>query len=229
LDLFLQIELLANSEKLRLFAKALDRLEFIPVETAKYYQFIRLFEGGVVPQKVKIDLLSGPPNDVSGLRLEDNRRIKSRDTTIAVHTRRTEEAVAIQEEAIVIKIQGYRLNGGEAQGIVFLPNTFSYLLMKIHAFRDKEEGGDRESASKHAADLYQILALTTEVEWEAAKRLRLQHSLNPSVQKAEEIVREQFTASEQLGVIRLREYSSFFRQVIPTDFSSILTELFLEI
>ncbi len=176
LDLFLQIELLASVDKARLFAEALERLDFKPVETAKYYQFIRLFGEDIGQRTVKIDLLAGPPEHSNGLRLEDDRRIKPRDKTIALHARRTDEAVAIEENGIHFTVRGLRLNESEAEGVVYLPNVFSYLLMKLHAFQDKEERGNSENAGKHAADLYQILALTTEQDWETAKHLRSQHS-----------------------------------------------------
>lgn len=226
LDLFLQMELLASPDKAQLFAGVLDRLGFAPVQTAKYYQFWRSFDADAGQRVVKIDLLAGPPHDPSGLRLEDNRRIKPRDKTIALHAHRTEEAVAVEDEAIRVSVRGRLLDGVEAQGFVDLPNAFSYLLMKVHAFHDREARGDTENAGKHAADLYQILALTTEPEWETAKRLRTQHSRNPTVERVGEIVQERFTAPNQLGIIRLREYSPFFRQVNSVEFSSILTELF---
>lgn len=226
LDLFLQIELLASPEKARLFADVLSRLSFAPVETAKYYQFWRRYDTDTGPRTVKLDLLAGPPLDPSGLRLEDDRRIKPRDRTISLHAHRTEEAIAIEDKAIRITVQGHRLNGVEAHGIVYLPNAFSYLLMKLYAFHDREERSDSDNAGKHAADLYQILALTTESEWEIAKRLSVQHSHNPAVRKGREIVRDRFTKANQLGLIRLRDYSPSFRQVDVTEFSSILVELF---
>lgn len=226
LDLFLRIELLASSDKARLFEGALKRLNFAPVETARYYQFWRIFDADTGPRTVKIDLLAGPPHDPSGLRLEDSRRIKPRDKSIALHAHRTEEAIAIEDETISVSVQGHLLDGVQARGVVCVPNAFSYLLMKLYAFSDREEKGETDYAGKHAADLYQILALTTELEWEVAKRLRQKHGQNPAVKKAGEIVRERFTAADQFGIIRLREYAPFFRQVNAEELSSILTELF---
>ena len=152
LDLFLQTELLADSEQARFLAEAVLRVEFGVVETAKFYQFRRSFTEANQNLIVKIDLLTGPPSstvDLNNLRIEDDRRVKPRDKTISLHARRTEEAVAIDEALIPVEIQGKRFNGKESQGQVFLPNMFTYLMMKLHAFNDKERRGESENASKH--------------------------------------------------------------------------------
>ena len=230
LDLFLRTELLADSEQARFLAEALLRLEFVVVETAKFYQFRRSFTEADQNFVVKIDLLTGPPSstvDLNHLRIEDDRRVKPRDKTISLHARRTQEAVAINEALIPVEIHGKRFNGKESQGRVFLPNTFTYLMMKLHAFSDKERRGEGESASKHAADVYQILAVTNEQDWETAKELRRRYLEIPAVKNACRIVQDRFAFPDQMGLIRLREYSPAFRQVDTTEISSILTELFV--
>ena len=231
LDLFLGTELLADSGQARHLAEALCRLGFVVVETAKFYQFRKTFTEANQDFTVKIDLLTGPPSsaiDPNNLRIEDSRRIKPRDKTISLHARRTDEAVAIDEALVPVVIQGSRFSGENAQGQVFLPNALSYLLMKLHAFSDKELCGESKNASKHAADVYQVLAVTDEEEWETAKNLQKKFSASAAVKNAHRIVQQQFIKPDQMGIIRLREYSPVLKQANLTEFSLILAELFTQ-
>ena len=67
IDLYLRADLLINSEKLIPLREALDNLDFIPVEKAKYYQFYKTdIEGLPEDAVLKLDILTGPPSFFHG-------------------------------------------------------------------------------------------------------------------------------------------------------------------
>ena len=59
LDLFLRPDLLIRSKKLEPLAKAIDRLNYTVVPSAKKYQFSRMGPGGTEAGSIKIDILTG--------------------------------------------------------------------------------------------------------------------------------------------------------------------------
>jgi hypothetical protein len=208
LDLFLRTEVLADPERARVLAEALSRLGCEPVEGAKYLQFVRNIEtaGGV--RQVKFDLLTGPPYPGVDLRLirRDSRRWRPRGERIPLHAHPTPEAVGLEEELLEIRLHGRRTTGEEFADSVYLPQTFTYALMKLTACRDRIDDPDKDLGRHHALDLYTIVATATEQEWETALRLYRKHQHDEPVQEACRIVRTYFCGPEALGTLRLREH-----------------------
>src|SRR2546428_1493149 len=60
LDLFLRTEIIADPRRTRLLAEALQRLGCRPVESARYFQFIRTVPLLGEAREVKFDILTGP-------------------------------------------------------------------------------------------------------------------------------------------------------------------------
>ena len=99
-------------------------------------------------------------------------------------------------------------------------------MMKLFAFRDRLDDPDKEFGRYHALDLYTILATTTEEEWEYALQLRDQHKNDPFTIEAGQLVSKYFSASERMGMIRLRESPYSRPQLQIEKFMSVLQELF---
>lgn len=153
LDLFLRTEVLATPDQLQRIADALNRLEYKVIDAARYYQFVKKVEGLIEPDGIKVDLLTRmPPShyiETGQIRIRDGRRVKSGKEGIGLHARRTDEAVAIEDNPIEISVKGNRTTGEEHIASIFLPQAFAYAMMKLFAFRDQKDESGKKGYGRH--------------------------------------------------------------------------------
>ena len=123
-------------------------------------------------------------------------------------------------------LSGNLSSGEPSQGEVYLPTPYTFLIMKLFAFRDRLYDADKEYGRYHTLDMYTILATTTEIEWRHALELRDQQREDPHIIEAGYLVSEYFTAFGRLGMIRLRESPYYRIELQLDDFMSALQELF---
>jgi hypothetical protein len=225
LDLFLRPELLIQPGKLIPFSSAIEKLGYKVIETARNYQFIKpdaTGKGGI-----KIDLLTGPQSCFSGTTVRtDIRRVRP-NPSVGLHAHPVEEAPALEVGLLPIILSGSMSNGTNGEGEISIPHPYSYLLMKIFAFRDRIADESKEFSRYHALDLYNIIATTTEDEWNAFPEFRRRFGDNNQVKEAGIIVKQNFSALNQLGIIRIRESRYFRPELQIGDFISIIKETFL--
>lgn len=182
--------------------------------------------GGTDAGSIKLDILTGPQSCFQGTRVRaDDRRARPKPS-VGIHAHPVDEAPTLEEELLAVSLDG-RLGSGEpSQAEAFLPHPYTFLMMKLFAFRDRLDDADKEFGRYHALDLYTILGTTTEEEWEDALKLRVQHGNHPYVVQAGRLVSEHFSAFDRLGMIRLRE-SPYYRPGFQLNkFMSALQELF---
>ena len=139
IDLLLRAEVVTDSSSMRPIRMALDRIGCQVIETAKYMQFARAVETGTV----KIDLLAGPLGQYADRVPNDPRRIKPQPS-VKLHARKLDEAVAVEEHPLRIPVSGRLSSGREHTATVFVPQPFTYLIMKLTAFRDRLHDEDKE-------------------------------------------------------------------------------------
>ena len=226
LDLFLHPELLIESAKLKPLAEAIARLDYQVVPGAEKYEFVRPGSGGAVAASVKIDILTGPQDRFQGTKVRADARRARPKPSVGIHAHPVDEALTLEEALMPVLISG-KLGSGELwKAEVFLPHPYTFLMMKLFAFRDRLDEADKEFGRYHALDLYSILSTTTEEEWRYALKLRDQHGKQPYDLEAEILVSENFSALDRLGMVRLRE-STYYRSELQLDeFMSALQELF---
>jgi hypothetical protein len=227
LDLFLRPELIVDSARLKPLAQAISDLDYKPVPGAEKYQFIKSADGGTEAAKLKIDILTGPRAAFSntGVRVDD-RRVRPRPS-VDLHAHPVDEAPTLERNLLPVTVSGTLSSGKPWTGEVFLPHPFTFVMMKLFAFRDwLKKNTDQEKAQYHALDVYSIVATTTEEEWKQALTLRDEFQQHPFVIEAAHIGHEYFARPEQMGLIRLQE-SRYYRDDFKLrDFTSILLELF---
>ena len=225
LDLFLRTEVLVDLARTRQVAEAIGRLGYSAVETAKYLQWYREVNVGGVSQKVKLDILVGPLGEVrSQLYVKKWPRVRPREP-VHFHARATEEAVHLECDALPVTVTGNRSGGEPASGQVLIPHAFPYLLMKLHAFDDRRRKGEPEKEQLHALDLYSIVGMMTEAEYNRAKELGQVYSGTKGVERARTIVSDCFASTMLKGVLRLREHK-LFRDDFDLDvFRDVLKEV----
>src|SRR5260370_16134459 len=100
-------------------------------------------------------------------------------------------------------------------------------MMKLHAFDDRKDDANKDLGRHHALDLYTIVGMMTEQEYERAKELGVTHAGNGHVARACAIVRGHFTSRTAVGVLRLREHKLFREDFLVDDGLSVLREIFL--
>ena len=226
LDLFLRPELLIESAKLKPLAEAIAKLGYQVVPGAEKYQFVKPGPGGAEAGSIKIDILTGPQSCFQGTRVKADARRARPNPSVGLHAHPVEEALTLEEALLPVLMSGTLGSGEPWQAEVFLPHPYTFLMMKLFAFRGRFGAADKEFGRYHALDLYTILATTTEEEWGYGLELRDQYGDEPYVMEAGRLVSKYFSALDRLGMIRLRE-SPYYRPELQLDeFMLALQELF---
>ena len=224
IDLLLRPEILVAPEHMDTLRETLDRLAFEPVEGAEYYQFQKPLGAG---RAVRFDFLTGPPSQFThrqDLRI-DPRRIRPRQS-VGLHAHPLEAAIAYEKEATRVAVTGLRSNGAPYRADILVPQAFTYMLMKLFAFRDRRDDPDKDMARHHALDLYRVAAMMTEVEYEVVRRLATENREASVVREAGRIVAEFFSSSTALGMLRIREHPLYSDDMDIEEVLRLLAELF---
>jgi hypothetical protein len=225
LDLFLRTEVLIDLERTRTVAEAIRRLRYSPVEAAKFLQWKREVVVAGVSQEVKIDILVGPLGDSRKALSVSMPRVRPKGK-IEFHAHAVEEAIRIEDGPLAITVTGQRSGGEQHTATVHVPQAFPYLMMKLHAFEDRKNKGQTDKARHHALDLYTIVGIMTEGEYERARDLAVVHVGNEYVKRPRAIVRDHFAGRTAVGLLRLQEHSLYREGFQLDDFMSVLTEIF---
>lgn len=208
IDLILRAEIVTNSDSMQRIRTALDDLNFTVVDTAKYTQFTR----PIGPGSVKIDLLSAPLGDFAVRVPKDVRRVRPRPS-VKLHASKLEEAVGVDRHAIVIPITGTLSNGEMHQAEVLIPQSFSYLMMKLFAFRDRFDDANKDLGQHHALDIYRIVGMLRRDEDPLVRELSKELGTHPKVVDGRDIACKYFVSKNGLGRIRIQEHPSFTNEM----------------
>ena len=230
IDLFLATQILVDSKTAKSVLAAVQNLNFKPVANKENFQFEKTFQIEAQAFRVKLDFLTRMPDDPISLNVLDIQGVRVRNKNGGgIHAHRTDEAIAIEDDPIPIVLTGLRTTGEEFSDQVYLPQAYAYLMMKLFAFRDWEtKKRNFGHASKHALDLYSIVAMLTEKEFMEAQQASQTYRHWPATREAAGIVQEFFPQVTTMGNIRLREHPRFSRDMDLAEFISVLGELFPE-
>ena len=220
IDLILRAEVVTDSAAMQPIRQALDRLSFKAVAGAEFMQFVRQMAVG----HVKIDLLAGPLGDFAARVPNDPRRVRPRPS-VNLHAHKLDEAVGVEEHPFPIEISGNCSSGQSHTTTVFVPQAFSYLMMKLMAFRARLHDEDKDLGRHHAIDVYRIIGLLTETEYDHVIRLSQDNRDNAAVAEVRSIVEEHFVPSSGLGRIRIREHQLASNQMDLDQFAEELKNI----
>lgn len=98
--------------------------------------------------------------------------------------------------------------------------------MKLHALRDRKDDAEKDFGRHHALDLYTLVAMTTESEWNLALELSREHRQSRQVTEARDIIRSHFSTKASVGFIRMREHKEYRPELQLDDFREHLWVLF---
>ncbi len=84
---------------------------------------------------------------------------------------------------------------------------------------------ERDKERHHALDLYTIVGMMTEEEYERGKELGTAYAGNEHVERARAIVWEHFASVTATGILRLREHPLFRDDFQLEEFMGVLQEI----
>jgi len=205
---------------MRILRAALDHLGFVPVEKAKFLHFVKRWPNG---GQVKIDMLTGPLTDKATrakLRLSPP-RVRPRGN-LELHTYLTKEALDIESSLLPLEVEGVGSDGIAGRVTVYVPQSFTFLLMKLHAFADRVDDDHADLGRHHALDVYRVVAMLTEEDLTAVRQSIEKHAASRPIHRAREIVAMYFSSSSAMGIIRLKEHPLFTARM---DAGIVISEL----
>ncbi|MBN1315794.1 MAG: hypothetical protein JXA42_10010 [Anaerolineales bacterium] len=226
LDLFLRPELLIEPAKLEPFAEAIAVLGYQVVPQAAKYQFEKPGPGGDTAGSIKIDILTGPQSCFTGTRVKADDRRARPNPSVGIHAHPMDEVPMFHEGLLQYTLKGNLSTGEYWQTEINIPHPFTFLTMKLFAFKDRLHDANKEFGRYHALDMYTIMATTMEHEWNLALELSERYREDPVIVEARQLVSELFSSMNQLGMIRLQESPYYNPKLQTTDFMSALKELY---
>jgi hypothetical protein len=225
LDLMLRPELLINPMRLAPLAAALTNLKYQTVKGAEHYQFVRPGPDGGLAGSIKIDLLTAPQEAFKDTTVSTDSRRARPKPSVGVHAHPVDEVPTLELGLLAIEFGGDTSQGVKYQTLLHLPQPFTFVMMKLFAFRDRVDDKEKDYGRYHALDIYSVLGTTTENEWRDALKLREQFKDHPFVIEAAKIVDEFFSTPTSRGVLRLKESPYYRRELQVDDFIGIMSEL----
>lgn len=224
LDLFLPTEVVTSLSNMKALRAALDALGFEPVPEAKFLHFVKPWG---TDGRVKIDMLTGPlPTAFPRDRMKYTPpRLRPRGK-LELHAYLTEEALAFDESLLPLNVEGVRSDGTAASIVVHVPQPFTFLLMKLHAFVDRVADADADLGRHHALDVYRIVAMLTEQEYDSVREATQKHATSRPLRRARDIASTFFSSPESLGVLRMREHPLFGQRMDARRLTETLSNLF---
>lgn len=221
LDLFLSVEIITSAEKIEKIRDALEKLKFVPLAPYFQFQLAVVFKG--LERPIKIDLLAAPPETERERSLVKISRPRIRPKKAKnIHGYLTEEAVTLEENLQPIDIS----EAGEPTLEIYLPHPFSYLVMKLFALRDRLEDEEKDFGAYHAFDIYRIVGMMTEDEWNEAVELRNRFRSAPKIREAANIAGDLFAGLESVGVLRVRQHARATRfSIAPENLVALIEDL----
>lgn len=207
LDVFLTVELVSDAEKMAALGTVLADLGFEAVDGARYYQFARPVTYGGRAVSLKVDLLAPPPRVGSDLRPKvkvDARRVRPRrrvEGAPPVHAHTTPEAFTVAEHTLTLAV------GREAPVDVLVPHPFSFVLLKLFAYRDRRGDPQKDFGRYHAYDLYRIVAMMTPEDVEQAEAVRDRYVQDEILIEAGRILVDLFGGPDAEGALAVLEHA----------------------
>ena len=226
IDLILPTKIIVSAESMRRIRAAFDRLGYR--REVSNFHFVKVTDRG--PMKVDLLTCDIPAEHADKVKIKMPRVRPLGD--IGLHAYLTKEAIALELAPFEMTIRGMRSGGTPAVLRVRIPNPFTYLLMKLHAFRDRKDDERKILGEHHALDVYRIAAMLSSAEFDLVQRLFREHRESVPVKEAVRIVRDLFGSPSSIGVLRLvaavRRTGIELETAQRAEFVSSLRDLFPE-
>jgi len=219
IDVFLTSDLIINSEKIEILRDSLVSLGYKP--KTKYFQFTKNITLGNSTREVIIDILSAPPKDKDAFKTKISKpRIKPVDVD-NFHAYLVNEAKGINFGPIPVESVSI-LSGETKISNIFIPSGFNYIVLKLHAFRDRVEDESVDLGRHHAYDIFAVVTDMDKSDWENASAHFQAEKESDYIKSSIDIINEFFNSSTSLGILRLKE-NQFFKKY-NSEYSTYISE-----
>ncbi len=226
IDIFLRVDLLADRSRMGSLVRAIQRVGYVPVEEAKYFQWKRPIMVQGVRHEIRLDALVGPLGEHLNKLNVNPPRVRPKGASVGFHAFQTDEALYLEDNPVAVTLQGTRTGGEEYRATVYVPEAFPYLLMKLSAFADRLNDPNKDLGRHHALDAYTIVGIMTEWEYIRAKDLAGRSRNDPHFARVCQVVATEFATTTSLGILRLREHRLSHANLRIGDFIDLLKEVF---
>lgn len=197
IDLLLPTEVIVSLRHMQSIRAALERLGYLP--SVEFFHFIKETPKG----RVKVDFLTCDIPFAQRSKVKISLPRVRPVGEVELHAYLTREALALELHPFELTLRGTMSSGAPVELVIAIPNSFTYLLMELHAFHDRIHDERKNLASHHALDIYRIVAMLTRDEYDMVRSLSKTHADAEPVATAAEIVQEHFADVGDLGILRL--------------------------
>lgn len=211
LDVFLSSHLIADRQKIKSLKASLLRLGYEVDPKARNFQFIKSVKLFGQDRTIKIDLLAAPPDAADKAKVEVKKpRIKPAGVE-GFHAYLTDEAAGIEIGKQPVDITLLDPSLKLKNQVLYLPSSFNFLILKLHAFEDRKNREDAKSnfGRHHAFDLFATVSRMNENDWETAQEHLAAHRGQAYMAKTISIRKENFSGKTGLGLLRVQESQSY--------------------
>ena len=208
IDVFLTSEIIIDPVAIENIKSVLFRLDF-KVKT-EYFQYIKEIQFGDEKKEVLLDLLSQPVqvNDLDKVKIK-RPRIKPIDVE-EFHAFYHEEAEVINKN--LIKLEGLVDSSLKNKfKNVYLLSAFSFIILKLHAFRDRINDEKKDYGRYHAYDIFSSIIEMDENDWKVSKSQFELFKMSSAVSEAIRLINKFFSTELFMGIIRLKENQLYKR------------------
>ncbi len=219
LDVILSAEVITDASRMDRIRDALDNLGY--EATTEYFQFAR--ELGESGREVEIDLLTAPPAEGQGDAVKQ-RGIRARPRESEdIHGRVAEEAQSIDRNAIPVDLSSAAdLHGVDLEDpTIYIPSSFNYLILKLHAFSDRKDDANADHGRHHAMDIFTTVTDMSKSDWQDAEQHFNEECDETYLKEAIDIQQRHFAEEDDLGILRIQEnevyqrYEAEFDEYLP--------------
>lgn len=219
LDLFFPLELLISLEEMKAVRAAIDEMQFKPITGSEYWSFL------LPENQVKIDLLTGPIEEVAKNKLKNDSRRARPKGDLQLHAHPVPEALGLSEYLEQIPLADHLTDGKQYSAMINIPSPFTYLMMKVTAFGDQIDNADKDQGRHHALDVYRIIAMINENLFEQTKQQFQKYSASKYLIRVKELSADYFGEPQAAGILRMKEHAFFDENMRVNSFIEILREL----
>ena len=208
IDLFLTADIIVDYKKVTEISSVLSKLNY-EVKT-EFFQFKKNVQYMGASRGIEVDILTEPPKE------EDREKVKIKKPRVKplesknFHAFMHNEAYLLSK--FLVKTSSYvEPDLQEKFKNIYLPSCFSFLVMKLYAFRDRIDDEKKEFGKHHAYDIFATIINMDEADWNTAAEQRENYQGTNILIEAKKIVSQFFNSEISTGVIRIKENELFQR------------------
>jgi hypothetical protein len=219
LDIFLTLQVLISLPEMQSVRSIIDEMNFVPISGSEYYQFVK------PTNQIKIDLLTGPIEESVKSKVKSDTRRARPKGNLQLHAHPVPEALDLSKNLEQLSLAGRLPDDRRYVAIVNIPNPFTYLMMKVTAFGDQMENADEDFGRHHSLDVYRIVAMLNESQFEQTKKQFADNEHSPYTQSVKSLYDHCFSAKHKIGILRMKEHRFFGANMLINDFIESLRDL----